>query len=322
MARKPGDKVLSDLDRPLQMTAHVLGAAVGHGMVGHAVPSGDQVTLRLDGRGVGLGQLLRHRQRLGDVRAGRGDIRRGQRQVTEPPARGEPLTVPDVVAGVSLGQRVGDRRRLLGQLLHQFDLAAWPEHVGQGAHDIEEILPQSQVVLIELDRATTQHQHLIKHLPRPAEVPYRVMNGGQGGQAYAEVPLGRDIVGIGVGEPAPDVQRPLHQFARLIHGCVVESQAGQLLVAERKVAVERRVARVVVGWAALDVKAQRLLDEAPGFVFQPVGEVRTVQNLTYLAWRFGPEGAAPAAGGADISIVEEGRIRHLYTMLDPMPAPE
>jgi hypothetical protein len=79
---------------------------------------------------------------------------------------------------------------------------------------------------------------------------------------------------------------------------------------------------VVVGWDALDSKAQRLLDEAPGFVFRPVGEVRIVDNLTYLAWAFGPEGVPPVATGADISIVENGRITHLYTMLDPAPGSE
>ncbi|MET7356443.1 nuclear transport factor 2 family protein [Streptomyces mirabilis] len=76
---------------------------------------------------------------------------------------------------------------------------------------------------------------------------------------------------------------------------------------------------VVVGWNALDRKAQRLLDEAPGFTFRPAGEVRSVQNLTYLAWHFGPEGAPPSVSGADISIVQNGRIAHLYTMLDPEP---
>jgi ABC-type hemin transport system substrate-binding protein len=78
---------------------------------------------------------------------------------------------------------------------------------------------------------------------------------------------------------------------------------------------------VVVGWDSLDRKAQGLLDEAPGFVFTPAGAVRVVQDLTLLAWHFGPEGAPPVASGTDISIVENGRIRRLYTMLDT-PAPE
>ncbi|XVV15476.1 nuclear transport factor 2 family protein [Actinoplanes sp. CA-131856] len=73
---------------------------------------------------------------------------------------------------------------------------------------------------------------------------------------------------------------------------------------------------VVTGWDNLDRKAQDLLDKAPGFVFAPVGEVRVVQDLTMLAWQFGPEGAAPVVSGVDICIVADGRIRKLYTSLD------
>lgn len=72
----------------------------------------------------------------------------------------------------------------------------------------------------------------------------------------------------------------------------------------------------VVGWEALEQKAAGLLEGAPGFVFQPVGEVRTVQNLALLAWQFGPEGGDPVVSGLDISIVENGRIVSLYTSLD------
>jgi hypothetical protein len=78
---------------------------------------------------------------------------------------------------------------------------------------------------------------------------------------------------------------------------------------------------VIVGWDEIDRKVQRLLDEAPGFVFTPVGEVRTVQNLTLLSWQLGPAGEPPVVRGTDISIVEDGRIKHLYTMLDTPPAP-
>jgi len=76
---------------------------------------------------------------------------------------------------------------------------------------------------------------------------------------------------------------------------------------------------VVVGWEDLDRKAQGLLDGAPGFVFTPVGEVRVVQNLTLLAWHFGPAGAPPVVSGTDIAIVSDGRIQHLYTILDAAP---
>ena len=77
---------------------------------------------------------------------------------------------------------------------------------------------------------------------------------------------------------------------------------------------------VVVGRDALGAKAQRLLDQAPDFVFSAAGPVRTSGNLAMLAWHLGPEGQPPVAAGLDISIVENDRITHLYTMLDPPAA--
>jgi hypothetical protein len=72
---------------------------------------------------------------------------------------------------------------------------------------------------------------------------------------------------------------------------------------------------VVTGHAALAAKAQKLLDDAPGFVFAPGGPVRVVQDLGYLAWTFGPEGAPPVVQGADVGLVRDGRIVSLWTML-------
>ena len=73
---------------------------------------------------------------------------------------------------------------------------------------------------------------------------------------------------------------------------------------------------VVVGHDAVAGKVQRLLDEAPGFVFSPAGPVRVVQDLAYLSWHFGPPGGPPAVSGADVSLVADGRITAIYTILD------
>lgn len=71
----------------------------------------------------------------------------------------------------------------------------------------------------------------------------------------------------------------------------------------------------VSGHAALDAKAQGLLDAAPGFVFSADGPVRQAQDLGYLAWHFGPEGGAPVASGMDIALVRDDRIARLWTLL-------
>ena len=73
---------------------------------------------------------------------------------------------------------------------------------------------------------------------------------------------------------------------------------------------------VVVGRQALGEKAQRLLDQSPGLVFSEAGPARVAGNLVVLPWNLGPEGQPPVATGMDVSIVEDGRIAHLYTLLD------
>jgi hypothetical protein len=71
----------------------------------------------------------------------------------------------------------------------------------------------------------------------------------------------------------------------------------------------------VTGREALSAKAQKILDGAPGFVFSADGPVRVNNELGYLAWNFGPEGAAPVVKGVDIALVEDGLIATVYTLL-------
>lgn len=71
----------------------------------------------------------------------------------------------------------------------------------------------------------------------------------------------------------------------------------------------------VTGHAAVEAKAQELLDRSPGFVFTPDGPVRVARDLGYLAWRFGPEGEPPVVRGVDVALVKDGLIARLYTLL-------
>ncbi|WP_258369825.1 MULTISPECIES: nuclear transport factor 2 family protein [unclassified Curtobacterium] len=92
----------------------------------------------------------------------------------------------------------------------------------------------------------------------------------------------------------------------------------------RRAAIERTYApdvefldpdEVVTGHDALHTKAQRLLDEAPGFVFSPAGPVYENHGMGYLAWHFGPEGQPPVVSGMDICFVEGDVIAKVYTLL-------
>ncbi|NHC16286.1 nuclear transport factor 2 family protein [Motilibacter deserti] len=71
----------------------------------------------------------------------------------------------------------------------------------------------------------------------------------------------------------------------------------------------------VTGHAALDAKAQKILDGAPSFVFTPAGAAYENNDLGYLAWSLGPEGGDPVVRGVDIAFVEDGLISRIYTLL-------
>jgi hypothetical protein len=72
---------------------------------------------------------------------------------------------------------------------------------------------------------------------------------------------------------------------------------------------------VTEGRVALNAKAQRLLDDAPEFVFSPAGPVYVNHDMRYLAWNLGPAGAPPVVKGIDTRFIEDGRIAKVYTIL-------
>ncbi|WP_432562653.1 nuclear transport factor 2 family protein [Kineococcus sp. SYSU DK003] len=75
----------------------------------------------------------------------------------------------------------------------------------------------------------------------------------------------------------------------------------------------------VTGHEALHAKVQRLLDQAPGYVFTPAGPLHEVAELGHQAWNFGPPDGSPAVSGIDIGVAQDGRLARLYTILLPAP---
>ncbi len=71
----------------------------------------------------------------------------------------------------------------------------------------------------------------------------------------------------------------------------------------------------VVGWQALNDKAQQLLDgPLAGFVLDEDGPPYIAGDTAALAWRFGPPDK-PAIRGIDIVTIRDGRVSHLRTLL-------
>lgn len=71
----------------------------------------------------------------------------------------------------------------------------------------------------------------------------------------------------------------------------------------------------VEGHEALDLKVREILDGAPGLVFRPDGDFYQVQDMGYLAWALGPEGAPPVVRGTDMGFVRDGLLAKVYTVL-------
>jgi SnoaL-like domain len=95
--------------------------------------------------------------------------------------------------------------------------------------------------------------------------------------------------------------------------------------AERRLAVIRRhytpdvlwsdPEGVVRGHEELNLRAQRLLDRSPGFVFTATGAAVVSFDLGYLPFAFGPPDSEPAATGVDVALVRGGQIAQLYTLV-------
>ncbi|MEV4620220.1 nuclear transport factor 2 family protein [Asanoa sp. NPDC049573] len=68
------------------------------------------------------------------------------------------------------------------------------------------------------------------------------------------------------------------------------------------------------GREALDNQAQKLLDGAPGFVFEEDGPAYLGPDTAAQAWRFGPPGN-PVARGVDVLTIRDGLVSDLRTLL-------
>jgi hypothetical protein len=62
---------------------------------------------------------------------------------------------------------------------------------------------------------------------------------------------------------------------------------------------------IVEGHEALNARAQKILDGAPGFVFTSAGPVQANHDLGYLPWNFGPEGQPPVVRGISQAVSAE-----------------
>jgi SnoaL-like protein len=71
----------------------------------------------------------------------------------------------------------------------------------------------------------------------------------------------------------------------------------------------------VVGWQALNDRAQKILDDAPAdFVLEEDGLGYTTSDTAAMPWRFGPPGS-PVVRGIDILTLRDGRVSVVRTLI-------
>jgi SnoaL-like domain len=78
-----------------------------------------------------------------------------------------------------------------------------------------------------------------------------------------------------------------------------------------------------VGRAAVSDRVGGILDGSPpGFAFSLVSPAEVIHDLGRLRWQTGPAGGAPVASGMDVAVFANGKIRALYTFMEPPVARE
>jgi hypothetical protein len=72
-----------------------------------------------------------------------------------------------------------------------------------------------------------------------------------------------------------------------------------------------------IGPEAINNAVEDLLLKFPDFVFRESGVPDSHNGIGRLTWGFGPEGKKPTVAGLDVIVSKAGKIKALYTFLDP-----
>ena len=72
-----------------------------------------------------------------------------------------------------------------------------------------------------------------------------------------------------------------------------------------------------IGPEAINTAVEDLLLKFPDFVFSELGVPDSHNGIGRLTWGFGPEGKKPTVAGLDVIVSKAGKIKALYTFLDP-----
>jgi hypothetical protein len=75
------------------------------------------------------------------------------------------------------------------------------------------------------------------------------------------------------------------------------------------------------GQDGIDAMIQAVQTQFPGHRFRRTSNIDTHHDRVRFSWELGPEGAAPLAGGLDVGVIADGRLRSITGFLDFAPSP-
>ncbi|HZE50206.1 MAG TPA: nuclear transport factor 2 family protein, partial [Jatrophihabitantaceae bacterium] len=79
--------------------------------------------------------------------------------------------------------------------------------------------------------------------------------------------------------------------------------------------------RIVRGRKNLELRAEELRAENPGWVFRPAGPASELDDIGHLGFHYGAADQPPMASGMDIARTRDGVIIELYTIVTEIRQP-
>jgi hypothetical protein len=75
------------------------------------------------------------------------------------------------------------------------------------------------------------------------------------------------------------------------------------------------------GHDGIDAMIQAVQTQFPGTFFRRTSEIDAHHDRVRFSWELGPEGGDPVAGGLDVGVIADGRLRSITGFLDFEPSP-
>jgi hypothetical protein len=76
------------------------------------------------------------------------------------------------------------------------------------------------------------------------------------------------------------------------------------------------------GQEGIDAMIEAVQSRFPGYRFRRTSEIDAHHDRVRFSWELGPDGGAPLAGGLDVGVIADGRLRSITGFLDFAPSPD